>query len=310
MTRHTIALALVALTASGCGDGEVRATAQEPVRLALAAGNPACEVVGSSVALPAEVPESSGLARARDPGVLWTHNDAGNAPDLFAVDASGSLVQRVRVRGARLVDWEDVEAAACGDEACLYIGDIGDNDGDRDHITVYRLVDPGRSDRPAPTAEALHARYPDGPRDAEALFVDRTGTLYIVSKGRREPITLYRWPAGAPGQTVTLERVGELFPEPEDEADRVTAATATPDGRWIGIRTYRSLHLYPADELLGAEQPNPRTVDLRTLGEDQGEALALADDGTVWVSSEAEDGGRARLARLKCAYPGDGSDAM
>jgi hypothetical protein len=36
-------------------------------------------------------------------------------------------------------------------------------------------------------AAVLHARYPDGPRDADAVFVLPTGDLYILSKGRHGP---------------------------------------------------------------------------------------------------------------------------
>ena len=311
MTRCPVALALVLFPALGCGNGEPGAAAAQSGQSAVGSPAPVCQLDGSTVALPVDVPESSGLARgARTSELLWTHNDAGNAPELFAVDGSGALVQRVLVRGAQLVDWEDIDAAPCGEESCLYIGDIGDNDGERDHITVYRLVEPVPGAGVAQEAEPLHARYPDGPQDAEALFVDGAGTLYVVTKGRRGPVTLYRWPSSAPGQTVTLERVRTLFPEPADDADRVTAASATPDGRWVGIRTYRSLYLYRADALLGSGQVRSHTVNLGMLKEPQGEALALANDGTIWVSSEAEDGGRARMARLKCAFPGESTSSM
>jgi hypothetical protein len=281
-------------------------TAAEQLRATAAGAGPVCEVLASNVPLPIEVRESSGLARsARDRALFWTHNDAGNAPELFAVDETGVLVQRVRVTGTELIDWEDLEAAACGNDRCLYVGDIGDNDGDRDRITVYRVVEPERSATETQPAEALYARYPDGPKDAEALFADASGTLYVVTKGRRSAISLYRWPlSSATGQTTSLEHVRELYAEPVDERDRVTAATVTPNGRWIGIRTYRSLHLHSADALLGQGTAEPVTFDLSSLGQEQGESLVLADDGTAWLSSEAEDGGRPRWARLKCVLPG------
>lgn len=269
---------------------------------ALAAEAATCEVAAADIALPAEAHESSGLARsARDPAIFWTHNDAGNKPDLFAVNETGALVQRVRVAGAELVDWEDIEAAPCGAESCLYIGDIGDNDAERGRITVYRVVEPADGTGETAPAEPLHARYPDGPRDAEGLFVDGSGTLYVVTKGRRGAISLYRWPlSAAPGQTANLEHVRDLFPEPGHNDDRVTAASATPNGRWVGIRSYRTLYLYPAEQLLAQGDIAPVTVDLTGLGQAQGEALVLADDGTAWLTSEAEDDGRARWVRLRC----------
>jgi hypothetical protein len=90
--------------------------------------------------------------------------------------------------------------------------------------------------------------------------------------------------------------VRELFPRPEADRDRVTAAAATPDGRRVGIRTYRRLYLYDTDSLVGG-------VDLAPLQEDQGEGLALADDGTVWLTSKAENRrSRAALNSLRCSF--------
>ena len=152
----------------------------------LAAVDPGtCEVVARSSVLPAEVRETSGLARStRDPGRFWTHNDAGNEPVLFVLDESGALTQTVRVTGATLEDWEDVEAAPCPDGgACLYIGDIGDNDGERAHVTVYRVAEPEPGVSATAPAEALHARFPDGARDAEALFVDAAGQALSRHQG-------------------------------------------------------------------------------------------------------------------------------
>lgn len=302
MIRRIATLVVFPLLLAGCQ--EPRDAASQTVAAA-DARTATCEVVAPGRTLPAEVRETSGLARsARDPGLFWTHNDAGNAPELFAVNEAGELVQRVRVAGAQLVDWEDLDVGPCGDGACLYIADIGDNDAQRDRLTVYRVAEPAAGATETGAAQALHARYPDGPRDAEALFVDASGTMYIVTKGRETGIALYRWPAGsAPGEVVTLERVRELFPRPSTELDRVTAATTTPSGRWVGIRTYRTLFLVRADQLLGDGVLDPIQMDLSGAGHGQGESLVLGDDGTVWLSGEAESGGRPQWARLKCAFP-------
>lgn len=336
MNRLTVLVIVTTACLAGCGGdasevGEAKQRLEETEELP--GGSPAasstaaagaCEVIDADMPLPDEVRETSGLARStRDPGVFWTHNDAGNDPELFAFDRDGRLIQRVVVTGSELVDWEDLESAPCGDGgACLYVGDIGDNDAERDHITIYRVPEPGARDTRTAPAEALHARFPDGPRDAEALFAARSGDLYIITKGRAEEIGLYRYPAPQrPTGTVTLERVRTLFPAPRDGGDRVTAATSTPDGRWVGVRTNRRLYLYPARALLsagpagagetGTDAVEPITIDLSPLAEPQGEALAMADDGAVWVSSEADDEGP-RWSRLRCSLPtaerGDTSD--
>jgi len=135
------------------------------------------------------------------------------------------------------------------------------------------------------------------------LFALPDGDLYVVTKGRRNDIALYRYPSPQrPDAVVDLERVRELFPEPENDDDRVTAATSTPDGRWVGVRTYRELLIYDARRLVSGDRASPTTIDLAPLFEGQGEGLAMADDGTVWLSSEAPNRrSAASLSRLECS---------
>jgi len=296
----------VILLPTGCGEADLRgASAQEATEMtAQAASEPSavqeCRVVREGT-LPTEVRETSGLARStRDAALFWTHNDAGNAPELFAVDTAGRLVQRVRVTGAQLVDWEDIDTGPCDGGRCLYIGDIGDNDGERGQVTVYRIPEPAEGAQTTEAASAFHARYPDGPKDAESLFVHPDGTIYVVTKGRDTPVALYRWRPSAAGETVTMERVRELLPAPRNQLDRVTAATISPDGRWVGIRSYRQLFLYRTDDLLGSGGP---AATIMLGGQEQGESLVLDDDASAWVTSEAEGGGVPRFARMQCTWP-------
>lgn len=262
-----------------------------------------CNVAGPALHLPAVARESSGLALGRDrPGLLWTHNDRGNEPELYAVDTGGLLVQTVRLPEAA-VDWEDIEVAACPGGSCLYVGDIGDNDSLRDHITIYRLPEPAEGALGAADIVALRARYPEGPRDAESLFVLPSGDIFIVTKGRDTAITLYRLPAPhSPDAIATLEHVSELFPQPVDTDDRVSAATASSDGSRVGIRSYRRLYLYDAAALVSGATSRPEIIDLAPLGEAQGEGVALDDDDTVWLSSEAANRRSFPLLnRLQCS---------
>ncbi len=302
------AATMVLLGATACGEAgpDAALARQEAHAVGAPATAPVCSIAGAPQSLPEEVRESSGLAQSRrDPNVFWTHNDAGNTPDLFALDASGQLMRELRVTGAELTDWEDLAAAPCGSDHCLYIGDIGDNDAERESVTIYRVPEPEVSAAESAPAEALHARFPDGARDAEGLFVTLSGDVYLVTKGEVGPVELYRFPAPQqPGAVAALERVRELFPEAEHDDDRVTGASLSPDGRWVGIRSYRTLYLYPAAELLEGGAVEPVRVSLEPLGEPQGESLAITADGTIWMTSEA--GGDDELpswSRLECTFP-------
>lgn len=309
MSSRWMAVACCVVAGSACGQGgEAQALADTTAAGAEAAAREVtCTPLGGSMGLPDAVRETSGLAQGqRDPSRFWTHNDAGNDAEIYALDAEGRLVQRVRIAGAEATDWEDIEGGRCESGACLFIGDIGDNDAERERITVYQLPEPVAGVEMAEPVSALHARYPDGPRDAESLFRLASGELFLVTKGRRGPVELYRLPASVSGagEPVVLARVRVLFPEPDDELDRVTAASASPDGRWVGVRSYRNLFLYRADELTGTGPVEATVVDLTPLGHGQGESIVITDDGVVWLSSEAENrDAQAEWARLQCSFP-------
>ena len=153
---------------------------------------PACQPAGSMMRL-AGLPEASGLVASRvTPGRLWSHNDSGK-PEIFALDAKGTVTGRVSLTGAALEDWEAMASAPCGNDTCLYIGDIGDNDGKRREITLYRVPEPAKAAGTAQVDGVFRASYPDGAHDAETLLAAPDGTLYIVTKGRyrsRRPLSL------------------------------------------------------------------------------------------------------------------------
>src|SRR2546427_1152391 len=70
--------------------------------------------------------ESSGVVASRaHPGILWTHNDSGDGPYLYATDLHGTDRGVVKVTGARNVDWEDIARGPCPGQArvadCIYI---------------------------------------------------------------------------------------------------------------------------------------------------------------------------------------------
>jgi len=200
-----------------------------------------------------DIRESSGIvASPRHPGVFWTMNDSGNAPVLFAVDASGRTLGTCRLREARNVDWEDIAADADGR---LYVADIGNNSRSRSVLTIYALPEPDPTKvSTAAVTETFRFRYPraDGRFDAEAMFV-RKGWAYVITK---EPLTarLYRVRlVPAASEVLEAEPLGRL-----PKARWITAADISPDGRRIAALSYTTLYVYdlPAPlERLGMPRP-------------------------------------------------------
>lgn len=237
--------------------------------------------------------ESSGVAASRtQPGVLWTFNDSGNDPILFATDTLGRDRGAFRVTGATNVDWEAIAQGPCGTRQCLFIGDIGDNEGRRHDVVIYRFPEPrlsgGARASPATAAvTALRVRYPDGPHDAESLLLSRGGDLFIITKAGKHPL-LYRIPAAAWARhrPVTADSLGPLPIETDIRSFRlVTDAAIAPDGVRVAVRTYREIYfLRFAGGRLVPDDP-PRACDTFGL-QIQGEGVDWLDQHTLVLTSE------------------------
>ena len=146
----------------------------------LLAGFPITAAAADEVAFTindARITESSGLARDQQAGAYWTVNDSGDRGVAYGISPTGKVLGTLNYRAQP----EDVEAVAVFEDR-LYIADIGDNNEDRDFVTVYYFDNP-RASGLTVSYRAWDFAYPDGPHDAETLLVNDKGRLYIVTKG-------------------------------------------------------------------------------------------------------------------------------
>jgi hypothetical protein len=261
-----------------------------------------CRVSGGIVRVPG-LSEGSGIAASRrTQGTLWAHNDSGEAT-IFRLDPQGSLTGRVRVSGAVVDDWEDIAVGPCPQGSCVYIGDIGDNNGRRDHIVIYRTREPAATDQVTEPVETFRATYPDGAHDAESLFVTPEADVFIITKGDPGPIAVYRFPRPLQvGASVRLERVGEPVATANvDAGDRPTGADVSPNGEWVAVRTTRWVALYQASDLTAGRWRETARTDVSGLREPRGEGVTFGENGTLFLLGE---GGlfssRGSFARLDC----------
>jgi len=213
-----------------------------------------------------EIVESSGLVVTRDR--VLTTNDSGDEGRVFVVDpSSGRTVGVTRWSDAPT----DVEALAPAGEDAVWVGDIGDNTGSRESISVTRVPVADRDQ--TVTAPAVTLTYPGPARDAEALVAHpRTGRLLVLTKG---VFAGQAWAAPArlePGASYRLRRVGEV-------PGLVTDAAFLPDGRHVLVRTYsRAILLgFPSWE---------EKASWQLPAQPQGEGIAVSPEGEVHLSTE------------------------
>jgi hypothetical protein len=89
--------------------------------------------VQKSIDLPSEIKETSGLFFWND--LLWTHNDDKDN-FIYAIDTlSGKITNKIQLKSLTNFDWEEIKQ----DKKYLYIGDIGNNYGNRRDLKIYRI---------------------------------------------------------------------------------------------------------------------------------------------------------------------------
>ena len=238
MTLRIALLIVLGLVVTSCGEG-VASEAEEAGEAPAPAGDAPAEGKVVDRIDDDGVRESSGVVASRkQPGVYWTHNDSGNAPVLFAMTREGEVLGGFPV-SVRNDDWEDV---AADDEGHLFIGDVGNNNGGRRQVMVYRVDEPDPRAKPA---RSLRVRalwrltYPGRPFDCEALFV-HAGHGYLVSKvppGLRADV--YRFDLSSGGGAAKLEHVTTL-----PVRSPVTAADLSPDGGRLAVMTVSGPYVF------------------------------------------------------------------
>ncbi|MFT4179514.1 MAG: hypothetical protein QM612_08640 [Thermomonas sp.] len=251
-----------------------------------------------------ELDEISGIAasRAHD-DVLWVHNDGGNPARLYAISRRGRLLARFDVRGAKNIDWEDIAAFELDGKHYLLVADTGDNGGQRRDFVLHVFEEPATLEPGSlKPAWRIRARWPDGPRDCEAVAVDAaSGQVLLVSKKRR-PAELFSMPLADPGNAfVEPRRIGRLEGVPEADAElqrsdpklaklfpHVTAADISPDRSTLAVLTYGSVLFYRRvgdESWADAVARPPETHDVPLIP--QAEALGWsAGGGGLYATGE------------------------
>ncbi len=252
-----------------------------------------------------EVKESSGMAPVSgDSTLFWTHNDSGNEARLYAVDSTGRVLGRVRVRGATNTDWEAMASGPCPEGTCLYIADVGDNGAKRPVVMLWRVAEPRIRDVKSATATRLAFRLSDGPQDIEAIYVAADTSVWLISKrparsaaGLARPARVYRLPASVWAGKVTGPTVAELVdslpivPQKGDSRDWITDAAVSaprPDGsRRLAVLTYGAIQIFGLHPQTG--RPGLRYARCALpVRERNAEAIAWLPDGRLLFTNEGK----------------------
>ncbi len=256
-----------------------------------AQGIPGCTLYGEpqkSGTVPDVLAELSGLAASqRHPGAFWAHNDSGNAFELFAMDAKGGILARLKLTGAEPRDVEDVTVGPCasGDPSpCVYLADIGDNFARREQVRLYRLPEPEALEDATVPVEVLPFVYPDGPRDAESVIIDaRSGRLAVISKSLDSLGDVFALEGLRAGTVIQAKKLGTLTaPQGMDRA--TTAASLHASGERLLLRTYsRAYELRRPGAARLEDLLQGQLVEVPSGSQAQAEAITYLHDGNGYL---------------------------
>ncbi len=249
------------------------------------------------------IDEASGVASSRmHPGVLWTHNDSGDSPRIFALTESGVLAATVNISNASARDWEDMATGPGPDGAYLYMADIGDNGKSRGSYQIYRIPEPNvsASDRNrslSVAAEVMTFKYPNGSHNSETLLVDpKTGELAVVLKG--DGTVVYSLGQFTTGSR-TVVQIGQIN-QSRGGVDTATGGDVAADGSSVAVRDYSVARLWrrpSGGSLADALSTTPCSIPIASGG--GGEGLAFAANGTGYFTLNEGSNNPIYLARLR-----------
>jgi hypothetical protein len=258
----------------------------------------------------AVVGEASGLALSvRNRGTVYVLDDGPGSTGVLAIDTTTGTRTTVTVEGFDGRDTEGLAVGACGrrrpQRTCLFIGDIGNNQGAWTSVRVWRVREPdlsagatdrGRRAELRVTGDVATYTYPGAPVDAEALLVD-AGRPYLITKERPDPDTgRTRAPSLLGARRFadgTLRDLGTLkVPEPRRGGllgalvGNVVTGAELAGGRVV-LRTYDHVLVYTphADgaPLRTLRRWTPHEVRAPRLPQAEGVAM---DACGIWLTSE------------------------
>lgn len=242
--------------------------------------------------------ESSGLIYIGSK--LITHNDSDAKAELYEIDPlTGNTNRTVSIVNATNVDWEDITF----DDTYIYIGDIGNNNGTRTDLKIYRILRSDFESKNAITAETINYRYGDQTNfnnapnannyDSEAL-VAYNNKLYIFTKNWIDQKTNIYELSKTPGTNINVLEIKDTI---DDISGLVTGATVNNNTLLLsGYDTTGNAFIYESRNFSSAifsKGITSKTVlSLPNTNSPQIEGITFIDIQNIYISSEKDPLGR------------------
>ena len=238
--------------------------------------------------------ETSGLELVD--GNFLTLNDSGDEPYLYTFDREGKILSKILIKGALNRDWESLAS----DENYIYIGDIGNNKGNRKDLKIYLI------DFDFKLVDSINFNYKNQSKfkkkkknrfDAEAL-VSIKDSLMVFSKNRKDLTTevyaLTKNPGNYSVEPRNSFKVDALITgaDYDSKLDLLALAGYSYSIKKQYLFLFKNFSYIKTNDTIFQKFNIPITNA-------QIEAIKIINDKNFWLTSENEGGGYPKLIKLK-----------
>lgn len=243
--------------------------------------------------LPKKLKEVSGIALSQDQKTIWAIEDSGNKNMVYGLDRQGNLIADVLVENAENNDWEDITKDKAGN---FYIGDFGNNDNDRQNLSIIKLDLKDSAQKSTKVVQTTKFHYEGQTEfppkksnflyDCEA-FVEKNGNFYLFTKNRSKGFDGTFLVFQIPNKEGDFEAklVGKLKLEGGYNDAAITSASLNSDNQ-IVLLTHKNIHIlsgFKADDFNSA---HIQKISLQH--ESQKEAVVFIDSKTIFIADEKD----------------------